>query len=83
VSHACFENCCKQYARDRNVHLLYVPPYSPWFNPVEGVFSIVKRNYYSTRDIQQSFQCVKDIHIRSFFHRSLLCTGAPDAMKTI
>jgi len=66
-----------------NVHLLYVPPYSPWFNPVERVFSIVKRNYYSTRDIQQSFQCVKDIHIRSFFHRSLLCTGAPDAMKTI
>ena len=30
----------KQYARDRNIHLLYVPPYSPWFNPVEGVFSI-------------------------------------------
>ena len=53
----------------RNVHLLYVPPYSPWFNPVEGVFSIVKRNYYSTRDIQQSFQCVKDIHIRSFVRR--------------
>ena len=22
---------------------LYVPPYSPWFNPIEGCFSIVKR----------------------------------------
>ena len=25
---------------------LFTPPYSPWFNPIEGVFSIVKRDFY-------------------------------------
>jgi len=29
------------FASERGLHLLFVPPYSPWFNPVEGVFSIV------------------------------------------
>jgi hypothetical protein len=36
----------KQFAETNGFYLLYVPPYSPWFNPVEGVFSVVKRHFY-------------------------------------
>ncbi len=32
----------KEYAISQGLVLLYVPPYSPWFNSVEGVFSIAK-----------------------------------------
>lgn len=33
----------EEMAKRKNFELLYVPPYSPWYNPIEGVFSIVKR----------------------------------------
>jgi len=44
----------KEYAKSMDWILLYVPPYSPWFNPIEGVFSIIKRNYYKTMNIEES-----------------------------
>lgn len=31
----------KETAHQLGIDLLYVPPYSPWFNPIEGIFSIV------------------------------------------
>ena len=32
----------KSYAKTKNWDLLYIPPYSPWFNPIENIFSLVK-----------------------------------------
>ena len=34
-------------AAERGWHFLFVPPYSHWFNPIEGIFSIVKRAWYA------------------------------------
>lgn len=39
-------NVVKEIAEGRQWILLFTPPYSPWFNPIEGVFSIVKRHFY-------------------------------------
>ena len=55
------------------IELLYVPPYSPWFNPIEMVFSIVKREFYRTRHITSSWAKVTQSHLRSFFDKSLGC----------
>ena len=34
---------------------LYVPPYSPWYNPIEKCFSIVKRVFGEKQHIDQAF----------------------------
>jgi transposase len=68
-----FHHCkiVKQYCNEKNISLLYVPPYSPWFNPIEGVFSIVKRLYYKSGDIECLFSQVTPGHIEAFFKDSL------------
>lgn len=60
----------KQFATDKNLILLYVPPYSPWYNPIEGVFSIIKRHFYKTGNIEESFAMVNAKHIEAFFKDS-------------
>jgi transposase len=58
--------------------MLFVPPYSPWFNPVEGVFSIVKRDYYKNGSIEKAFQTVNVQHLKAFFAASLSTRGNPN-----
>jgi transposase len=60
----------KDAAERKGFILLFVPPYSPWFNPIEGVFSIVKREFYKHGDISRSFDAVKTTHCQSFFKKS-------------
>jgi transposase len=67
----------KDYAISQGIHLLYVPPYSPWFNPIELCFSVVKRHYYKTLDIEKSFQMLTTKHCESLFDRSLKITNGP------
>jgi len=67
-----------QFARDKGLHLLYVPPYSPWFNPIEGVFSIIKRRYYQTFNVNTAFEDVSERHIQAFFHKSFCTRSSPD-----
>lgn len=64
----------KELAELKCWDLLYTPPYSPVFNPIEGVFSIVKRNYYKFMDITQAFKSVTNTHINSFFNHSMRST---------
>jgi transposase len=59
------------------VHLLFTPPYSPWFNPIEGVFSIVKRHYYKHGNINAAFACVEARHTAAFFRQALSLAAAP------
>jgi len=54
---------------------LYSPPYSPWFNPVEGCFSIVKRAYPKLQNIQACFDLVKASAFESHFRHSLNTYG--------
>ena len=53
--------------RDKKFTPLYVPPYSPWFNPIEGCFSIVKRQYPVNQNIQESFDSLTPQHFSAFF----------------
>lgn len=40
-----------EIAKSKGWYFLFVPPYSPRFNPIEGVFSIVKRHFYKGNTI--------------------------------
>lgn len=59
------------FAIAANVTLLYTPPYSPWFNPIEGCFSIVKRAFYRGLAIDNAFGALRESHCSAFFNRSL------------
>jgi transposase len=65
--------------KEKNYIRLYVPPYSPWFNPIEKCFSIVKRNFPKTENIKQSFLDMNtESHFVPFFRHVLSCYGVND-----
>jgi len=64
-------NVIKEFVQTKQWTLLYVPPYSPWFNPIEEVFSIVKRHYYRYWNINTAFDSIKESHCKSFFEHAL------------
>ena len=72
-----FHHCkiIKQLAIEKEWSLLYVPPYSPWMNPIEGVFSIVKRAFYKDCSINESIMKVTASHCEGFFRHSLSHQG--------
>ena len=64
----------QSWAVANGVTLLFTPPYSPWFNPIEMCFSIVKREYYKgTSCIDTCFSTLKPEHCQAFFDKSLAC----------
>ena len=67
----------KQTALQLGIELLYVPPYSPWFNPIEGVFSIIKRAFYKGLSIDESFQSTNEHHYNAFFKKSISLKARP------
>jgi transposase len=50
--------CVKDLAENRGWHLLYTPPYSPRFNPIEKFFSCVKSRFRKHRNLDESFVSV-------------------------
>jgi transposase len=63
----------REYCKDRDIELLFTPPYSPWFNPIELYFSNVKRQYYKTQLIEESLNSVSPLIIGNFFEKSINC----------
>ena len=61
----------REFGRVNDIHLRYVPPYSPWYNPIEGVFSLVKRHFARNKDVGCAFGRVQSDHVRSFFRFAL------------
>lgn len=57
--------CVKQLAENRGWHLLYTPPYSPRFNPIEKFFSCVKNRFRKHRNLHESFLSVPRETIQS------------------
>ena len=66
-----YSKAVAQFAETRQWDLCFVPPYSPWFNPIEGVFSIMKRAYYKDCSINDSINKVTSSHLQAFFRHSL------------
>jgi transposase len=64
----------KDYLEKIEVFPLYTPPYSPWFNPIEGCFSIVKRSFADNQNITKSFDSLNVGHFEAFFIKSLTAT---------
>lgn len=64
----------KEYASLKEWILLFVPPYSPWYNPIEFCFSIIKRDFYKYQDIEKAYKCLTASHCLSFFKKSLNCS---------
>lgn len=53
----------KEYCNSKNWHILHTPPYSPWFNPIERAFSVIKNHYRKHRSIEQAFKTLDPIKI--------------------
>lgn len=60
---------------ERQWDVLYSPPYSPWFNPIEGCFSIVKHHYPNIQNIDKCFDLLTPEHFKSFFDKYLNTYG--------
>ena len=71
----------KEYAEQHGLHLLYTPPYSPWFNPIENVFSIMKRHFYKYGHILEAIASVTSQHIKAFFSKALSVSSGPDLIS--
>lgn len=67
----------KALAQQKKWFLLYTPPYSPWYNPIEGAFSIAKRAYYQGKNIEEAFDCVTRSHLEAFMKKSLFIHEMP------
>lgn len=63
----------KEYCNENDYDILFSPPYSPWFNPIEFCFSIVKRHYYQHNDIELAFHSLTPSHVESFYKKSINC----------
>lgn len=53
-------NVCKKFIEDKGWKLLYTPPYSPWFNPIENIFFAVKHHYRKHKNIQDAFDHINE-----------------------
>lgn len=62
-----------EFANEQKLILLFTPPYSPWYNPIEFCFSIIKRHWYQHQDIEQAFQALTPGHCQAFFNKSQNC----------
>ena len=70
----------KEVLGENGIIPLYVPPYSPWYNPIEKCFSIVKRNFVETQDVDSAMQHLSsETHFRPFFEKTLSCNGFDEA----
>ena len=69
----------KDFCVENNITLLFLPPYSPEYNPIERVWSFLKskvrQRFFSTADsfIKFIYELVDDININSFEQLRHLC----------
>jgi hypothetical protein len=52
--------CIVEYALSQEWFLLYTPPYSPWFNPIENIFSVIKNHFRKNKNIIDAFNHVNN-----------------------
>ena len=69
----------KNFCVENNITLLFLPPYSPEYNPIERVWSFLKskvrQRFFSTADsfIKFIYELVDDVNINSFEQLRHLC----------
>lgn len=65
------------FAQRKRLTILYIPPYSPWFNPIEYCFSVIKRAFHMVQNIHDAFGALRPEHCKAFFEKSLSSTDGP------
>lgn len=65
----------KEYAEMIDLELLYTPPYSPWFNPIEFSFSNIKRCFYKKEKIEIAFLNQSIEMNKRIFEKTLNCVS--------
>ena len=73
----------QKVCNDKGFSVLYTPPYSPWFNPIESCFSIVKRKYPKMQNIDRCFDAVTPDHFKSYFRHALKKYGLDDTEELL
>ena len=69
-------NAVMKTLEEMGVIPLYVPPYSPWFNPIEKCFSSVKRNFLEKEDVEFAMSNLsQERHFAPYFKKTLECNG--------
>jgi hypothetical protein len=54
---------------------LFIPPYSPWFNPIENIFGWVKTAYRKDPNISKAFEGIKPSAVQNAFEKALVTEG--------
>ena len=67
MDNVCFHHSKEvvNYIKTQDWSLLFKPPYSPWFNPIENVFSVVKNQYRKSKNIENSFNFAKPTIVKN------------------
>lgn len=61
----------KEYINEKGWISLYTPPYSPWYNPIENIFGIIKNRYRKNKNIIVSFSYVNSSHIKKTINSTI------------
>jgi transposase len=64
-----------EYVKSVGAFILFTPPYSPWFNPIEMCFSIVKKHFREQYSIPECFAKLETRHFEAFYNKSINCIG--------
>lgn len=77
-----FSNDMKQWIEEAGAHLIYLPPYSPEFSPIENCWSKVKsllrrakaQTYHALNEaLEQAFQAISPEDLKSWFSHCCYC----------
>ena len=62
----------REAAAARGLKLLFIPPYSPEFNPIEGCFSVLKQALRTPGgDLKTALVAITPVKVAAFLRRSL------------
>ena len=67
----------KEFAKENNIIMKYIPAYTPEFNPIEQVFNQIKNNfrkYDHTNiivDIEKSLSVIKKEHLINYYNNTI------------
>jgi transposase len=65
-------------ACELNIHLLWLPTYAPWTNPIEKLWRWLKQEHLHNHQLAEQFSVLKD-RVRAFLDNFLL--GSVDLLR--
>jgi hypothetical protein len=66
-------------ANELNIHLLWLPTYAPWTNPIEKLWRWLKQSVLHNHQLAEHFDTLKE-QVRTFLDQFTL--GSPDPARS-